>query len=988
MEGMQISECAPAKLRRVDLRSRRELSTPRSLFSFARQTAIGLVCALVISNTTLVYGQFVTVDTVNARFMLSGQPFYFAATNNYWLMQQRSYNSTCVDDAFDAAQAVGIKVIRTWGFADGWAWTSPTDAAILQESPGVYRENAFSAMDYVIKEAGLHGLKLIIALVNNWDDFGGMNQYVAWAGKSGHDLFYTDTTVKSLYKNYVNDFVNRTNTYTAVKYKDDPTIMAWELANEARANSDPGATGDIIKNWYQEMAQYLKSADPNHLVSTGEEGFDIDQVGYSSGYENTWVFGGATGTSFKANTTIPEIDFGGVHLYPSYWGFSATPSGNNWIIDHTILARNEGKPLIVGEYGYTDRSFYQDWLSTVYDEDASGAFLWELNPACRGGGIFGITYPTDAALVTMLVNHADSMNSKGGIPPQSDTTPPTVSISHSPVTPSSTQIVTFTATATDASGISEIRIYVGGIVVQTCVFSETCSYTGGPYADGSTHTYYATAKDNSPNFNEGSDPTAGTRSFTVGSPVPSDKWISASYAGWRQAYLPPDQIDYDAVTHIRHAFIVPNIDGTLNTNVNGFQDPTTIPDAVSAAHSAGAKIVISIGGGNTRYLFEGAMSDAYRATFVSNIVDFITNNGYDGVDIDMEDMRPENKADYQSFITELQTALDIQDPNLLLTCAVAWEFPIIAGVQDKFDQINIMTYGMSRPYQDWAVWHNSPIFHGGATFPPAGGGGALPSIDEEVDKLVAEGVPLTKIGIGIEFYGFVWEGGNNMTNGGATQPRDVWGNNQENAPTVREHVPFYEIMDTYYQLQYYQWDTNGEAAYLSVDNAGSVNDKFISYDDETTCLKKIEYIEAKGLGGAMIWELAGGWRPSESTPDPLLQAIKNAILGPTEVPADKEQKPLQYHLAQNYPNPFNPRTIITFSLPRSGFVRLTVYSVLGQKVGTLVNAEKDPGTYQVSFDALSPSGGRSRYSPLASGVYFYLLQAGDFVETKKLILLR
>jgi hypothetical protein len=91
-----------------------------------------------------------------------------------------------------------------------------------------------------------------------------------------------------------------------------------------------------------------------------------------------------------------------------------------------------------------------------------------------------------------------------------------------------------------------------------------------------------------------------------------------------------------------------------------------------------------------------------------------------------------------------------------------------------------------------------------------------------------------------------------------------------------------------------------------------------------------------------------------------------------------EIAPSEFTLSQNFPNPFNPTTSIKYQIPELSFVKLKVYDVLGNKVVALVNEEKPAGSYEVEFDA----------SKLVSGIYFYKLQAGNFVEIKKMVLLR
>jgi hypothetical protein len=96
------------------------------------------------------------------------------------------------------------------------------------------------------------------------------------------------------------------------------------------------------------------------------------------------------------------------------------------------------------------------------------------------------------------------------------------------------------------------------------------------------------------------------------------------------------------------------------------------------------------------------------------------------------------------------------------------------------------------------------------------------------------------------------------------------------------------------------------------------------------------------------------------------------------VQSSHSSTPVKYSLDQNFPNPFNPVTTIKFSIANSGVVTLKVFDILGREVATLLNEEKPAGNYEVEFNA----------SELASGIYFYKLQSGNYVETKKMILMK
>ena len=104
-----------------------------------------------------------------------------------------------------------------------------------------------------------------------------------------------------------------------------------------------------------------------------------------------------------------------------------------------------------------------------------------------------------------------------------------------------------------------------------------------------------------------------------------------------------------------------------------------------------------------------------------------------------------------------------------------------------------------------------------------------------------------------------------------------------------------------------------------------------------------------------------------------LNIIYNAVLA-----VNNQQVPVKYELAQNYPNPFNPITRIKYSVPKQSFVIIKIFDILGREVKTLVNEIRTAGSYEVDFNA----------SYLASGVYFYRMESGDFTDVKKLVLLK
>lgn len=352
-------------------------------------------------------------------------------------------------------------------------------------------------------------------------------------------------------------------------------------------------------------------------------------------------------------------------------------------------------------------------------------------------------------------------------------------------------------------------------------------------------------------------------------------WVSGYYAGWQSSYLPPGSIDFTAITQLIHFSIYPtggaNFDGTANG-----MTPASMTQTVQLTHAAGKKILLCVGGYGAD--FRDAVSPAYRNQSVAALVGTMTTYGYDGLDIDWEPVQ--NEPDFLVWITALRAAMKAANPNALLTDAAFSFDQAVVDAQASFDQINLMTYDMAGPWPGWVTWHNSPVSDGGFRFPSTGG--PPPSANGSIDSYIAAGVPKTKLGIGTDFLGYYWTGGDGTPTGGVSAPRQSY----TVTPIVRGNVQYYEIMNTY-DAYPQLWDSSAQAAYISIDRPGSANDMFISLDNERTMYAKADYVRSKGIGGIVIFELGAGYRADQpqGQRDFLLQAVKKAfILGEKYVP--------------------------------------------------------------------------------------------------------
>jgi GH18 family chitinase len=352
-------------------------------------------------------------------------------------------------------------------------------------------------------------------------------------------------------------------------------------------------------------------------------------------------------------------------------------------------------------------------------------------------------------------------------------------------------------------------------------------------------------------------------------------WVAGYYTGWEQSQLPFASVDLTAMDAVIDFAVVPTAVGTTDGG-SANEMSLNMASRVAAVHAAGKKILYTVGGVGTQAAFEGSMSSTYRATFVANLVSFMTANGYDGIDLDMEEMAAADVAPYESFATALRAAMTAAKPGSLLTAAVTWDPAAFAALDGVFDHIDLETYSLSGTWYN-ETWHNAPVYSAAAI-----GGGTLSSVNSMVAQFEAAGVTAAKLGVGITFDPYVWTGGS-----GVTKPQQTW----TAAPSVNETY-YYTIAKQYGLVEgagtasggaVYNWDSSAQAAYLSVTGSPASNDAFVSYDDVTAINAKIAYANANGIGSVIIWDLAGGWRAdlAVGSQGKLLAAIKAAAYGTT-----------------------------------------------------------------------------------------------------------
>jgi mannan endo-1,4-beta-mannosidase len=265
----------------------------------------------------------------------------------------------------------------------------------------------------LVAAAETNGLRLILPLLNYWNDLGGMPLYLKWLGISGGvEEFYQSPLARSAYQTWVKTLLTRLNTRTGRVYTDEPAIMGWELANEPRCEVPGGR--ELLLDWIDEMSRFVKSLDSNHLVAVGDEGF----LQHADTHDD--LYDGSHGVDGEAILNIGQIDFGTYHFYPE--SMKHPPEFLPvWIEDHVGAGQRANKPMLLEEYGIqidgktvastSDRNhWFAKWLTAVQQLGGAGDLLWMLGGITPDTAGFRDAYTVlNADEVPAIRSHAEAM---------------------------------------------------------------------------------------------------------------------------------------------------------------------------------------------------------------------------------------------------------------------------------------------------------------------------------------------------------------------------------------------------------------------------------------------------------------------------------------------------------------------------------------------------------------------------------------------------
>ncbi len=317
-------------------------------------------------NLSITQAQDMFVKVNEGHFEINGKPYYYIGSN-YWygglLADIKNKDGKArLQKELNFLESEGINNLRVLVGVEGLPVEKYSIPFAAQPRQGEFNDSILSGLDYFLDQLGKRNMKAVLYFSNTWEWSGGFGQYLQWNGYGKQPLpwqegstwekfqvygskFYSCKPCTDALDNYISVILNRTNTYTKVKYKDDPAVMAWELANEPRPLQK--ASIPAFEAWIHNTAAFIKSIDKNHMVTTGNEG-EMGSENDISVVENI-------------NNDV-NIDYMTIHIWPKNWSWfkdtliaasfpDILKNTAAYIDRHATLAYKIHKPMVIEEFG-------------------------------------------------------------------------------------------------------------------------------------------------------------------------------------------------------------------------------------------------------------------------------------------------------------------------------------------------------------------------------------------------------------------------------------------------------------------------------------------------------------------------------------------------------------------------------------------------------------------------------------------------------------
>ena len=332
----------------------------------------------------------------------NGKPYHYIGTNMWYASVLGSTGEggdrerLCRE--LDYLKSIGVTNLRILSGPDAGSDLANPAKPYLQSAPGVLNDTILRGLDFVIAELEKRDMDAVIYLNNAWDWSGGYGFYLKECGygdspntnvPGGYSEyvnycanFSREPKAIEMYYNYIKAIVSRKNSITGRSYKDEPAIMAWQLCNEPRPFSKENKAA--FAQWISGAAALIKSIDPNHLVSTGSEGY----IGCEVDMELC-----------REIHADKNIDYLTIHIWPVNWGWAprsnpdsgidnACIESGKYIAEHIELARQLGKPLVIEEFGYSRKDNLSGTGIPTDSRDIFYRYIFgQVKESATGGGV-------------------------------------------------------------------------------------------------------------------------------------------------------------------------------------------------------------------------------------------------------------------------------------------------------------------------------------------------------------------------------------------------------------------------------------------------------------------------------------------------------------------------------------------------------------------------------------------------------------------------